>query len=97
MTKRLGILVCAGLVAIGTFAFRTNGNKSESSGQGGSSCDYACLIGMVDQYMKALVAQRPSSVEMGEFFKIEHGKIREIEGLSIALPYGQHSGWEAAD
>jgi hypothetical protein len=39
------------------------------------------------------VTRRPSSVEMGEFFKIEHGKIREIEGLSIALPYMQKIGW----
>jgi hypothetical protein len=39
------------------------------------------------------VTQRPSSVEMGEFFKIEKGKIREVEGTSIALPYGASTGW----
>ena len=39
------------------------------------------------------VTQRPSSVEMGEFFKIEGGKIRQIEGVSIALPYGAPTGW----
>jgi hypothetical protein len=41
------------------------------------------------------VTQRPSSVEMGEFFKIEGGKIRQIEGISIALPYGASTGWDA--
>jgi hypothetical protein len=40
------------------------------------------------------VTQRPSSVEMGEFFKIQAGMIRQIEGISIALPYGSHTGWE---
>lgn len=40
------------------------------------------------------VTQRPSSVEMGEFFKIEGGRIRQIEGISVALPYGASSGWD---
>jgi hypothetical protein len=40
------------------------------------------------------VTQRPSSVLMGEFFKIEAGKIRQIEGDSIALPFGAKTGWE---
>ncbi|MGB9070288.1 MAG: hypothetical protein WCC21_17095 [Candidatus Acidiferrales bacterium] len=42
------------------------------------------------------VTQRPSSVLMGEFFKIEAGKIREIEGVSIALPFGAKTGWDTA-
>ena len=42
------------------------------------------------------VTLRPSSVEAGEFFKIEGGKILEIEGVTIALPYGAREGWEAA-
>jgi hypothetical protein len=43
------------------------------------------------------VVMRPSSVEMGEFFKIENGKIRQIEGISVALPYGSSTGWDHAD
>ena len=43
------------------------------------------------------VVLRPSSVEMGEFFKIESGKIRQIEGISVALPYGSLTGWEHAN
>jgi hypothetical protein len=39
------------------------------------------------------ITQRPSSVEMGEFFKIEGGSIRQIEGISVALPYRAGSGW----
>jgi hypothetical protein len=42
------------------------------------------------------VTQRPSSVEMGEFFKIEGGKIRQIEGVSLALPYRSLTGWETS-
>jgi hypothetical protein len=40
------------------------------------------------------IVRRPSSVEMGEFFKIERGKIRQIEGISVALPYGAGTGWD---
>jgi hypothetical protein len=42
------------------------------------------------------VTQRPSSVLMGEFFKFKSGKIRQIEGVSIALPFGAKTGWEVA-
>jgi hypothetical protein len=38
-------------------------------------------------------AQRPFSVEVAEFFKIENGKIRQIEGVQLALPYKQPIGW----
>ena len=43
------------------------------------------------------IAQRPSSLEAGEFFKIEGGKIRQIEDVTISLPYGSHTGWETSD
>ncbi len=43
------------------------------------------------------ITQRPSSVEAGEFFKIEGGKIRQIEGVTISLPYGSHTGWEMSE
>lgn len=36
----------------------------------------------------------PSSVLMAEFFKIEAGKIRQVEGVSLALPYGAGTGWD---
>jgi hypothetical protein len=40
------------------------------------------------------IVRRPSSVLMGEFFKIERGKIRQIEGISVSLPYGAGTGWD---
>ena len=40
------------------------------------------------------VTRRPSSLAAGEFFKIEGGKIREVEGVTVALPYGAKTGWE---
>jgi len=43
------------------------------------------------------ITQRPSSVEAGEFFKIESGKIRQIEGVTISLPYGSDTGWETSE
>lgn len=53
---------------------------------------YADVKGVGKVPMPA-VTQRPSSVEMAEFFKVDGGKIRQIEGVSIALPYGAHTGW----
>ncbi len=40
------------------------------------------------------VVRHPSSVLMAEFFKIEAGKIRQIEGTSLALPFGAGTGWD---
>jgi hypothetical protein len=36
---------------------------------------------------------RPITFAKPQLFKIEDGKIREIEGLAWALPYGMASGW----
>ena len=41
-------------------------------------------------------AMRPFSVEVAEFFKIQNGKIRQIEGVQLALPYRQPTGWETS-
>jgi hypothetical protein len=38
-------------------------------------------------------AKRPFSVELAEFFKIENGKIRQVEGVQLALPYKSPMGW----
>jgi hypothetical protein len=38
-------------------------------------------------------AKRPFSVEVAEFFKIVNGKIRQVEGVQLALPYKQSTGW----
>jgi hypothetical protein len=39
-------------------------------------------------------ALRPFSVEVAEFFKIQNGKIRQVEGVQLALPYKSPTGWE---
>ncbi|MGA3292637.1 MAG: hypothetical protein ABSE45_01500 [Candidatus Acidiferrales bacterium] len=39
-------------------------------------------------------AKRPFSVEVAEFFKIQNGKIRQVEGVQLALPYKQPTGWD---
>jgi len=38
-------------------------------------------------------AKRPFSVEVAEFFKIQNGKIRQVEGVQLALPYKSPTGW----
>jgi hypothetical protein len=40
---------------------------------------------------------RPITYIEPQLFKIEAGKIREIEGLSWAMPYGMRSGWATSD
>jgi hypothetical protein len=48
-------------------------------------------IGKIDMPASA---KRPFSVEVAEFFKIENGKIRQIEGVQLALPYKSPTGWD---
>jgi hypothetical protein len=37
---------------------------------------------------------RPITFVQPQLFKVEAGKIREIEGLSWPMPYGMRSGWD---
>ncbi len=71
-------------IIVGMFMFNHPGNVK-----------FADVPG-VGQVPMPPVTQRPSSVLMGEFFKLEGGKIRQIEGISIALPYGAKTGWETS-
>jgi hypothetical protein len=47
-------------------------------------------VGKIDM---PLSAKRPFSVELAEFFKIENGKIRQVQGVQLALPYKSSMGW----
>src|SRR4030042_1946959 len=40
------------------------------------------------------IARRPFTVVVSELFKIQSGKIREIEAIMTSLPYGARSGWD---
>jgi hypothetical protein len=71
-------------IVVGMFMFNHPGNVKFAEVPG------------VGQVPMPPVTQRPSSVLMGEFFKIETGRIREVEGVSIALPYGASTGWETS-
>jgi hypothetical protein len=71
-------------IVVGTFMFNHPG-----------SVKWADVPG-VGRVPMPLVTQRPSSVLMGEFLKLEGGKIRQIEGVSVALPYGSRTGWETS-
>jgi hypothetical protein len=70
-------------IVVGMFMFNHPGNVK-----------YAHVKGVGEVPMPPIV-RHPSSVLMGEFFKIENGKIRQIEGISVAFPYGAGEGWEA--
>jgi hypothetical protein len=72
-------------IVVGTFMFNHPGNVKWADVPG---------VGHVPM---PPVTQRPSSVLMGEFFKLEGGKIRQIEGISVALPYGSRTGWETSE
>lgn len=71
-------------IAVGMFMFNHPGNVT-----------FADVPGVGKVPMPPVV-KHPSSVLMGEFFKIESGKIHQIEGVSISLPYGAKTGWETA-
>lgn len=70
-----------GIVA-GVFMFNHPGTVASANVSG---------VGVVP--MPAL-ARRPSSLDSAEFFKIEAGKIRQIEGVTVAVPYGSGTGWD---
>jgi hypothetical protein len=40
------------------------------------------------------IARRPFTVVVSELFKVQNGKIREIEAIMTSLPYGAGDGWE---
>lgn len=70
-------------IVLGMFMFNHPGNVK-----------YAHVKGVGDVPMPPVV-RHPSSVLMGEFFKIENGKIRQVEGISVALPFGAGEGWQS--
>jgi len=71
-------------IAVGMFMFNHPGNVLSADAPGFGKFDMPPVV------------KHPSSVLMGEFFKIESGKIHQIEGVSISLPYGAKTGWEVA-
>jgi hypothetical protein len=38
--------------------------------------------------------RRPKTLQIGELFKIEQGRIRQIEAVLLDVPYGMKSGWD---
>jgi len=68
-------------VVFGFFMFNHPGTVKEADVPG---------VGKIPMPPSAL---RPFSVEVVEFFKIQNGKIRQIEGVQLALPYRQPTGW----
>ena len=41
--------------------------------------------------------RRPSTIMIGELFKIVDGNIRQIEAIIVSVPYGMPSGWDGED
>jgi hypothetical protein len=69
-------------IVFGLFMFNHPGTVKEADVPG---------VGKIPMPPSAL---RPFSVEVGEFFKIQNGKIRQIEGVMLTLPYKSSTGWD---
>jgi len=69
-------------LTMGTFMFHHAGTVRSVDAPG---------IGKVDMLP---IAQRPFTVVVSELFKVQNGKIREIEAIMTSLPYGAKSGWD---
>jgi hypothetical protein len=69
-------------ITFGTFMFHHKGTVKSVEVPG---------IGTVEMIP---AARRPFTVAVHELFKVVSGKIREIEAIMIALPYGAGSGWD---
>jgi hypothetical protein len=69
-------------VVFGFFMFNHPGTVKEADVPG---------VGKIPMPPSAL---RPFSVEVAEFFKIEKGKILQIEGVQLSLPYRSPIGWD---
>jgi len=69
-------------ITFGTFMFHHKGTVKSVEVPG---------IGTVEMIP---IARRPFSVVVSELFKVQSGKIREIEAIMTSLPYGAKSGWD---
>jgi hypothetical protein len=69
-------------ITFGTFMFHHTGTVKSVEVPG---------IGTVEMIP---AARRPFTAAINELFKVVSGKIREIEAVMIALPYGAKSGWD---
>jgi hypothetical protein len=69
-------------ITFGTFMFHHKGTIKSVEVPG---------IGTVEMMP---IARRPFTVVVSELFKVISGKIREIEAIMTALPYGAKSGWD---
>jgi hypothetical protein len=65
-------------------------------------CDRACMTSLVDRHLAAVVKHDPaglplggssSSMQAGELFRIDRGRITAVEAMGASLPYGTKSGW----
>jgi hypothetical protein len=69
-------------ITFGTFMFHHKGTVKSAEVPG---------IGTVEMIP---IARRPFTVVVSELFKVQSGKIREIEAIMTSLPYGAKSGWD---
>ena len=65
--------------------FDHNGTPKTMGGVGGVTRDVAPTY------------RRPSTIMIGELFKLVDGNIRQIEAIIVSVPYGMPSGWDGED
>ncbi len=69
--------------------------------QAADRCDRACLEGFVDRYVEAVAAhdpgrlpwaaRAPMTFEIAEVFKVDRGRIDQVEAVLNTVPYGRVS------
>jgi len=77
MRTRLGAV--AGLAIAMVCAFAISGHATATSAKQAASveqsCDYSCLTGMMDRYLKALVAHDPEQIPVAEHVRFTENTI----------------------
>lgn len=94
------MILTLGAAALSMGVVLTLPNAKASTGPIPLNCNRACLEGLVNQYLTALVAHnpfkgfnRPSSILVTEAFLIENQKIRRVEMVGNSTPYHTNSPW----
>ena len=83
MRSTLAALAVVAAVFVGSFTARVSG----STGPIPLNCDRACLEGLIDQYLKAVVAHDPSKLPLSKDVKYsENYQMIEVGEAFDALP-----------
>ena len=78
MKKAFGVLACVAVLLLCEVAFRLGGTAAlgrDSRVASETSCDYSCLMGVMEQYLKALASHDPSQIVVADQVKFTENTI----------------------